>query len=366
MKFAITSDTHLASRYPFSTDAHPLKDVFFRTSYSGISQVIKYAEDHRCPILHGADWFDSEIARSPELHATTMLFSRIQQRGIPMFINLGNHEIDYKEGIPSVLRSVCNPFLPIIQTPEINQEWDVKKCEDLNIYMIPYCPEKIFMDRLKRLCQSKIKKPAILMIHQNMKGIPLGKVRSMEGMGEKEIAAIVKENFKLLICGHLHFGRQSSQYGMNIVIPGSTCGIDFKDVGSRKVFYVAEFNDSYDLTSCNPVLIKNQITFIECQIDAAEAFAQKDKRMDNVFLKVHSPVDKDCSFIEKRFMELGAVGVVIDRKKKNVEPDLSSYDRPLHMSTDDWLRKHLVDKIYDEEEREGILEMHSSIEWGKK
>ena len=133
-KFVCTSDFHLATRYPFSVHPNPFKDIFFRTAYNSARQPIEYAIERNIPIFHGGDWFDSEFIYSPEFAVSYLLLNKLRDNNIPIYITLGNHEIDYIEGIPSVLESLTNEYKNIYST-NYKSMWTHHKYKDLHIYL---------------------------------------------------------------------------------------------------------------------------------------------------------------------------------------------------------------------------------------
>ena len=349
--FLFCSDWHLSNKYPYSSVPHPYKDRFFLAAYSAAKQVVDYAIENNCVLIHGGDLLDKEKISSPEYAIVKSLFSKLNRNKIDTYINLGNHEIEYLSGIPSIMRSISNAY-QFINTPDPKKRYTIFNYEGVNICMIPYYIEGVFNEVLLEACK-EIKDSAILVIHQNIKGIQLGKTKLMEGLNQKELMYKVKDKFKLIINGHLHFANIIKGIP-SIVIPGSTCSVDFKDLNSIKSFYVYRCDENCNFTLKDVVPIKDQIYFKEYYISDKIANAK------NSFIKLYTH-GEDYSNLEKELLNDGAVAVQIEEIQDNAKVDLSDYARPLEMSINDWLKIWLEDKIDDEEIINPLMKLNEEI-----
>lgn len=359
MKIVVTADSHISSRYMFSTSPNPLQDQFYRAAYRGAKQPIDYAIKNNYPIIHGGDWFDEEKMSSPEFTATLALFGLVGRSRIQMIINLGNHEIDYREGVPSNLYSMVSIYKNIT-APNYRKKWDLIFIEKLAIYMIPYMSEPEFNETLDALVDQMNPPgyPSALVIHQNIKGIKLGKHEMQEGLSQSDLQAKIKGKFKFVVAGHLHFPTYITKFDVPVIVPGSTCSMDFKDVGKTKSFGVISLDANYNVQKMTEIPIEGQIIFRE--IDFADNTKKRFKCPNTVFKIRHSEDQKEAyRDLRDEMIRQGAIAVVPDivrKKATHQEADA----RPVHMTIENWLDHYLEINCPDEEESAAIKELNQT------
>jgi len=342
-KLILTSDNHLSDKYTFSDSTYPFHDTFFKNAYYGFREIIDYAAKNNCDILNAGDFFNDNIVHAPEYYAAVSIFKKLKSKNIKMILNsTGNHEIGYEQGMPTISNILASNFNNVFVN-KLNHPWTNYNWNGLNIYLIPYSKEKIFEKVLYEMIKNGIEQPACLCIHQNIKGISLGNVTSVEGMDPMEICSISKKYFKFIVCGHIHHPFHSDKFGVPIFIPGSTVSVDFKDEGEAKSFYLIEFDKSYDINDIKTILLKNQIIFKTIQYEDVHKYID----FENYFFKVELETDKDFTEVQNKLKK--AYRVI--PKWKTVRKDHNtSYQRNIKMTLDEWLITYMEKKGYNGEE----------------
>ena len=352
MKLLATSDWHFASSYPYSNSPYPLQDMFFRETYASAKAIVDYAITNKIDtILHGGDLFDNEKIESPEYSIATFLLHKLNQANIPTYINLGNHEVDFrKTKIPSVVQTLCKQYENIHCC---SQETFVFKCGGINIMMIPYLSEEEFNPLFEKICDT-IDQPSILMIHQNIRGVRLGKTSIKQtSITSEGILAKSKDKFKVIICGHLHYSHVMGR----IIIPGSICSIDFRDEDDMKSFYELTLDDNYNLVKIKQVHFTNQIIFKSFDVDN---FQEVDNKFKYVIKLRYKPSQmEEYNRIRKQLENIAIIIPDIISEESNLKQDWSK--RPINMSAEDWLRMYLQDKGYCDEQIEHIFRLNKRM-----
>ena len=363
-RLLVIADTHLATKYPLSTDPFPFADPFFVAAIKALNQAHKYAFDNDCDIMHAGDLFHSDEIGAPELFAAVQFFRRVTHAGGTIFFDPGNHEISFQNPIPSVSQSLSYAF-PRVWTPGIKEEWTVKPWQHapdrlLNIYLVPYYKESVFNDALKKLVAGGVKQPAALCIHQNIKGIQVGNAVLQDGMGEDEICNLVKDKFKFVVCGHIHHRMVSERYGVPLIIPGSTISMDFRDEGSTKSFNVLEFDKKYNIKDIKTVDIEGQIVFRSMDLDDV---INRGIEFDKRFFRISAPISKndELKLFEKKALSFGAIGVQPKWIKARISRQPQGFERPVSMGIDDWLVQYMKKKGCNDSEISKAIETNKKI-----
>jgi DNA repair exonuclease SbcCD nuclease subunit len=355
-KWIVTSDFHLASSYPFSTSPNPFRDQFFRKSYTAVKQIIKEAVIQRLDIIHAGDWFDKERIAAPEYSITMATLQALLEDNLHLFLNLGNHEIDYRDGIPSFLWSLAARF-DNMHVPKLGA-WTHFERNGLHLYLVPYCREAEFNDILEDLSKRDLQKPAALVIHQNIKGIQLAKTVLKQGISGRELVEKLQGSFKFIVCGHLHHPHDFEKLSVPIIIPGSIAAMDFNDEYSEKSFCILTLDDSCDVVSIDRISIKDQISFHTICLQDVGAV----KNSTGCFFKIGHTMEEtnEYNVAKRELLDRGAIGVTYEiiRSYKNT---IASQDRPVSVSIDDWLRLYLEEIGIDTEECEAIAKRNEEI-----
>lgn len=360
-KLVLFSDPHLSSSYPFTFNPNPFKDIFFKSAYAGIRQPLDYAIENKCNMLCGGDWFDNEKIASPEVIITSNIFQKACSSNVSIIINHGNHEMDYQQNIPSITQSLINPY-SCIKMADAKKRYDIINLDGLNLYMIRYYKSDLeFNEVLAEILSSNIQKPAALIIHQNIKGIQIGKTIMPTGIIIDEICKKLSGCFKFIMCGHLHHAYINSKYGVPLIIPGSTVAMDFRDEGSVKSFNVLTMDDLYNVVNTDTINLKMQINFITTS--PKECLLRKD--YTNCFVKLRAEVGDDLGCMAE-LINRGAIRVIPEGcSSTSSQPKLDSYARPLDMKMSDWLNKYLANNGYNEEEIDYLVTLNDRLLNGK-
>jgi len=362
MNLLVTSDFHITSNYPFSTSPNPFKDIFFTTAMKAMFQVVNYAIDNKVDaIIHGGDWFNEEKINAPAYMISRAMLSKLEKVKIPLYINIGNHEIDYKESIPAVICEIMKDYSNV-KMPICNQPYTCIPISEAYLYVVPYNGTENFyltIDKIKK----EIIRPAILCIHEDIGGIEFGGAKMRAGVTLDFLQSISNE-FLFIVCGHIHHHRI---WEKKIITPGSVYSGDFRDKGDTKYFYHV-LTDGNRVKEIKSILINNQIYFRDLiSIYDAEEFINdcdaQDGDYKNYYIKIHGEMKDMNKFneLKKIMMDKGALNVVHSLVENNSSPDLSGYARPVEMKINDWFVEFLKRNDYEDEEIENLIRFHDKI-----
>ena len=358
-KLLITSDHHIAAKYPYSTSVNPFTDKFYLNAINALTQVASFAYENECGILDAGDMFDSEIIGTPELYGVMKFFNKLNKHNVSAMVNLGNHEIAFEEGIPPVIQLIAMRY-GTIHTADYRKPWTEFMWQGLHVYLMPYQKEAVFNERLRLLLESHIEQPACLCIHQNIKGIQIGDSFMKEGLTVEEICNLVKKKFKFIICGHIHHKKIIDKFGIPIILPGSTIAMDFNDDRNDKGFYVLEFNKDYSIKNIQFQAIENQIRFKTFEFSEDK---KKDLNFENTVCRFDVNIEDQQEFSEysNSLSKAGVVAVQPRWHKVKPLPDIDEYVRPMELNMDDWLAKYLDRKGYHAEEIKSAIELNEKL-----
>ncbi len=207
MKFAHISDTHLGFRqygiYERETD-------FYRMFEKVVSKIVSERPDF---VLHSGDLFDAPKPPPRALWVAQRCFSKLREKGIPVYAITGNHDMLMRRGAmpPQVLFRDLGVRLLTDEEPFVEHKGTL-------ICGVPYF-SRHYSDVLKETLSTLSRKAdkyakSIIMIHQ-------GTDRHMPKGFEIDMNSVPK-NFSYYAMGHLH-ARITESYGKGkLVYPGST------------------------------------------------------------------------------------------------------------------------------------------------
>jgi len=343
MKICVTSDSHLTFPYSFSS-GHPMADPMFLAACRGAAEPFQAAVAENMGLYHGGDWFGRPAVYPPELMASSRIFSMAKK--IRFYINCGNHEVDYPT-IPSVLQSLSGMSGAFV--PAHDQPFSVFEHDGYFLYVLPYKKEPVFNEIIRLMKNEKIKQPAILCIHQNVKGVRLGQgVKMKDGLTEEQLCDSCSR-FCAIICGHIHAPYFSRKFGVPLIIPGSTLSMDFRDEAVEKSFFIAEFEDG-KLKAMARRKIESQIYFrrvkLGDQVNPGNIVRVEADGQDQEFMKYRE------SLLSAGVIAVLPMGVKGREMPYAVNPEIKK-------SIPEWLEDYCVEKgIAD---RPGILAEHERI-----
>ncbi|HLF34899.1 MAG TPA: metallophosphoesterase [Cyclobacteriaceae bacterium] len=352
-------DTHFDTKFPYSTSPDPMSDLFFLQSVKSFTEIIRYAARNGFDILHAGDFFNEGSIGAPELAIVIQLLQGLQNKGIQMYVNLGNHDTEFIDKIPASIESLAKMF-PNIHVAERKSKWTVFPWYDYSVYMIPYCGEIKFNKVFEELMQTEIKSPAILCIHEDIKGVRMGSAQMKTGLSEDAFCDVAAKRFNMIVCGHMHQAYEATRSKVPLIVPGSTHAVDFRDEGIPKRFYEIIYSVA-SLGRIIPHEIDNQIYFKT--IDAGDALKIEPRDLSKYFFRVRAPVGTDTALIKEK---LGSsAGVEMEWGSRSVAPDLTGYERPKNVTMDEWLCVFAERKGYSYEDYEEARDLNKVLFDGK-
>lgn len=362
MRAVIFSDSHLANHYSIHQAASPKQDAFVLSAVNGFSEPISYGIENDADFfLFGGDLFNVEKVSYTEVNSFYKWVNTVREYQTPMYLNLGNHEIDYV-GHETVTEALSQIF-DNIYVAENTKPWTKYRHQSgLNIYLMPYCVEGVFSSRLRSLLKQGVEQPACLCIHQNIRGVQIGSSKIKTGFSGEEICKVACDNFKFIVCGHLHGPFYEKKNKTFLIVPGSTASFDFKDRGIEKKFFVLFLDKEFNVKKIEPKKIKSQIYFKDIDFYSNGKQAIKgDFRNQAINLKLPLEQDKNYEKIRAILIKQGAVYVQPEYIKTTLPSDTYGYAREHGMSIEDWLNKFLGTKTNDPEEINHIIQTNQKL-----
>lgn len=206
MRFAHFSDTHLGFR---QYGIYERELDFYRAFEKTVAKIIEERPDF---VLHSGDLFDTPKPPPRALWVAQRCFSRLREKGIPVYAITGNHDTLMRRGAmpPQVLYRDMGVRLLTEDEPFVMHK-------DVFIGGVPY-HSKHYADLLKetlKMLSSNASRhgKSVIMIHQ-------GTDRYMPKAFELEMDDLPK-NFSYYAMGHMH-ARITENFGKGkLVYPGS-------------------------------------------------------------------------------------------------------------------------------------------------
>lgn len=219
---------------------------------------IKALEEHCDAIVCLGDFFDhSEL----EAESITAL-QEVAWSDIPHWFIVGNHEM----GRGNLEHSSSHLF-NLLPAASVIDEIKFFDTDDTTIVTIPYILESNRKPLKEYLRSYPLKENTIILSHNDISGIQMGKFISTNGFSIEEI----EENCNLFINGHLH---NEAEIGNKIINLGNITGQNFSEDAFKykhKALILDTFNKSVD-TLPNPYAMnfyKIDLTKMQPTIDEA-------------------------------------------------------------------------------------------------
>lgn len=272
MKVLIYSDVH------FSQDSSIVRSIGkkYSTRLEYLIKSLNWAEElavkQECAcVINLGDMFDKPTLNAMEITA----LKDIKWSSLDHWVLVGNHDsnvnsLEYSSS--EVLASL--PNFRIISKPEIIH------LNDSLLHFIPYVTEKDRVRFSEYIDKTKDKELEIenhiVLSHNDIKGIQLGKYVSQEGFDIEEI----NKNCDLFLNGHLHNSMWVNQKILNV---GNLCGMNFSEDSFKysHCAYVLDI-DALAITSYeNP----HALNFSKIEINDQHPFLHEYiKKPNNVFM----------------------------------------------------------------------------------
>jgi len=356
-RLIITSDVHLGFPYPYSKSVHPFQDLFSQVHFACLKELIDYAIKWDADIAILGDFFDKDSIQSPEFVIASWFFDEIERNNIRLYMNIGNHEIEYGATIPPVIQTLSKRYKSFFM-PKNDSEYEVFDWEGLNMYFVPYKKDQEFSHILEKITNHSVKKPAGLFVHQNIYGMPTNvrdKIRT--GMTERELSKILKNHFIFIACGHLHAHHSTTRFGMPIIIPGSICSTDFKDEGTIKKFFVLSGKDCI----YESVPFSSQIIFNTISLEEAQSFLQT-ASMGHNFLKIRYGISQSNEFNKiKEDLEKRNYTIIPDIISEDSDQPIVTGYKPLKISDNEWLKIYMSHIGMEDEYTEMVVNLNNEL-----
>lgn len=272
MKILIYSDVH------FSQDSSIVRSMGdkYSTRLEYLINSLNWAEElavkQECAcVINLGDMFDKPTLNAMEITA----LKDIKWSSLDHWVLVGNHDsninsLEYSSS--EVLASL--PNFRIISKPE------TLHLNDSLLHFIPYVTEKDrtrFSEYIDRTKDKGLEiKSHIVLSHNDIKGIQLGKYVSQEGFDVEEI----NKNCNLFLNGHLHNSTWVNQKILNV---GNLCGMNF----SEDAFKYSHCAHVLDIDTLTVTSYENPyaLNFSKVEINDQHPFLHEYiKKPNNVFM----------------------------------------------------------------------------------
>lgn len=162
------------------------------------------------------DFFDKSELNSEEITA----LQEIMWADIPHWFIVGNHEMGR-----STLEHSSSHLFDLLPNASVINEVSLFNTDDTTLVSIPYILENNRKPLKEYLAPYEMRENVIVLSHNDIAGIQMGKFLSTAGFSIEEI----EENCKLFINGHLHNG---ADIGNKIINLGNITGQNFSEDAS--------------------------------------------------------------------------------------------------------------------------------------
>lgn len=214
-KICIWGDNHWSQYSSILRKRGDKYSVRLENSIASLDWVENLATSQGCSfVVCTGDFFDAAVLKAEELTA----LEDIKWNNLPHMFLVGNHEMgrsDLRYSSAHVFRNIHNAS--VIDKPCLIQ------LPELDIVLLPYILEsdrKPFQEYIKSL--NCLNNKRIVISHNDIKGIQMGKFESVEGFKIDEI----EENCDFFFNGHLHNGSQVTKKIINV---GNLTGQNFSE-----------------------------------------------------------------------------------------------------------------------------------------
>jgi exonuclease SbcD len=251
------SDTHLGFRqYALVERERDIYEVF--------GEVIDIAiKEHVDAVIHSGDFFDSVNPPPQAYYHAIPHLSRLREKGIPLLVVPGDHDIPKRRVIPPLLvleRLGLVKVVGLREPEKIQVRTHGKKIIVAGYRNMkgPGARQRI-LEAFKKLGLSKSETPSILMLHQTL--------RNVAPEYEIELGELPK-NYSYYAMGHIHLFKMFRLGESAVVYPGSpeALRLDEAEAQSERYVVLAEIGASNTisinkvrLTSPRPQLVRRHV-----------------------------------------------------------------------------------------------------------
>ena len=315
MKVLIYSDVH------FSQDSSIVRSMGdkYSTRLEYLIKSLNWAEElaekeHCVAVFNLGDTFDKSSLNAMEISA----LKEVRWSNLEHFVLVGNHD----SNITSLEYSSADA-LSSIKKFHIVSSLSTLLLNDTMFYMLPYITEenrkslKEYLDEAKEEDINIEKK--VILSHNDIKGIQLGKYISQEGFDIKDI----ESNCDLFLNGHLHnssyitkkilnvgnlsgqtFNEDSFKYSHGCwILDVDTLELTFYENPYALNFYKIEINEKYpSLTSFS--FKNNDVLMIKCERKYQESLKKELEENKNIVTSKIIIYDKELVTEEKQEVKL--------------------------------------------------------------
>lgn len=294
MKIGYITDTHLGAR-----GGSNVFREYFKQFYSDIL-FPRLKEEKVTDLLHGGDFFDNRdaITANDVDFVRNFFLPLLEKNKITMHLNLGNHDIHYKNVNEVSISSIFSDH-PNVKIYSEATELDF---DGYKILFVPWINSSNYDDTLKTIKASKAR---TCLGHFEIEGFKMYRDSIVsDGLGQK-----VFKHFERVLSGHYH---HSSTVG-NITYLGSPYHLNWQDYPDQRGFYI------FDTKSDKLEFVENDYSlFVE--LEYSEDLDPAD--YEHMFVKLFV-FDKPSASNYKRF---------IDKFKKVRTHKLDIIDKTLETS----------------------------------
>lgn len=238
MNFVITADIHLHAY----TDFAVVRDGMNSRLLDGLNvvrQMKDYCLENDVPLLiiDGDVFQDRLNIEADVLYHVYKVFEEVEEAGIKILINTGNHDQHDKAG--NIYSTVTlNRLSHVVNEPEVFE------FEDTKFYTIPFAydvdPVKKKIKEYAKMAKSDKDSEHILLLHQGVDGAYVGAFDFVmkENLTVKDM---MSQHFDWVILGHYH---KFQHLNTNTIYTGSPMQLNYGERGKQSGFL--HFNDEFE------------------------------------------------------------------------------------------------------------------------
>ena len=285
MKFFIYADPHWSSYSSIVRSRGEKYSTRLENLIETMNWVEEQSQNRNCDaIVCLGDFFDKSELNSEEVTA----LQEIMWSDVPHWFIVGNHEM----GRGNLEHSSSHLF-NLLPNASVIDDVSIFNTEDTTIVSIPYILENNRKPLKEYLEQYELRENVIILSHNDIAGIQMGKFMSTSGFSIEEI----EENCNLFINGHLH---NDTEIGKKIINVGNITGQNF----SEDAFAHTHKAIILDVTQKSIIPIVNPYGMNFYKVDMTQLQPTiDDKTVQNTLSSLHYPavatikINPDLDFI---------------------------------------------------------------------
>jgi DNA repair exonuclease SbcCD nuclease subunit len=308
-----TADLHLSNNSNIGTIDSSGVNSFLRIKQNVFKEIIRYAIDNNATLVVCGDIFDSPTLDAFTMEAFHDCLSMIVEKGVAVIFLSGNHDFS---GLRSSIGSYGELNLKDIYFVDSPK---VIKIKDVEFYCVPYLGKtvdqqyemvKVMVNRAK---DSKTVK-RMLLLHYPIIGCKYDAgIEAQSGFNLRKV--VDKTNPFLQIWGGDFHDRQGLSGVPNFLYLGQPYWSDFSSVGKKRGYTV------YNTNTKKRKLIEPSNCPRFCEIMDIKKASDISGDLENMIVKVYADSDVEPGGIYDRCYALGAIKVLVRRKKKTISSD---------------------------------------------